>query len=342
MKKLSLEQSKVETAKKIYEIFSQTKKDKTREIYNSIRENVNAYYSMLHPSDPHKNIAIDVVESRRASAHLKIESFGSAEDPRAFTSEGHLDSLGLCIFLAFVEKFNRDCPLVILDDVVTTIDAQHRDLICKLLFEKFKDRQLVITTHDAIWYDQICAAQKAYSIDGKCMNLDIVKWTFELGPQIEPYKPRWESIVSRIDSGDKQGAASESRVYLEWLLKRICLNMQAKVVFKTAGYTVADLLNPAKSRLIDLISNTEFKQMVIDSFREIESIGLMGNLLTHDNVDAANVSMDEVERFCLAIHAIRMILQCPECETFLRYYQDMRRTRCPNGRCIHQTEVVCS
>ena len=198
-KNLPIEQKRVELAKKLYEIFSETKKEKTREIYNSIRDNVNLYYSTLHPDDPHKNIEINVVESRRASAQLRMESFGLVEDPRAYISEGHLDSLGLCIFLAFVKKFNQECPLVILDDVVTTVDSQHRGLICKLLIEDFGDYQLLITTHDAIWYDEICAAQKAYGVDGNYRNIDIVKWTIENGPQIEPYKPRWESILGRID-----------------------------------------------------------------------------------------------------------------------------------------------
>ncbi len=339
-KSVANEQKQLALAEKLYKIFSDTKKEKIAEIYDSIKVNVNSFYSTLHPYDPHRNIEINVVANRRASTQLRIESFGSVEDPRAFTSEGHLDSLGLCIFLAFAKKFNQDCSLILLDDVVTTIDAQHRGLIAKLLFEEFKSYQLVITTHDSIWYEQLCAAENAYGVGGNCKNMEIVKWSLESGPQLEPYKPHWESIVNRINSGDKNGAGEEGRVYLEWLLKRICLNTQAQVPFKTDRYTVADLYEPAKSRLLKLVSDYDFKQMLVDSFMELESITLMGNLLSHDNAEAGNASIEEVERFCLAIHAIRVILQCPECDTFLKYYQDLKRIKCSNGRCHTQTEII--
>jgi recombinational DNA repair ATPase RecF len=338
---LIADEKQLSMAKIIYEKFSETKKAKIGEIYESIKGNVNIFYSTLHPNDPHKNIEISVVPARRASTELKIESFGSIEDPRAFTSEGHLDSLGLCIFLAFVKRFNEDCNFVILDDVVTTIDSQHRGLICKLLFEHFKDYQLFITTHDAIWYEQLCAAQHAYGVSGNCKNLEIVKWTLETGPIIEPYKPRWERLESKISSGDKSGAANEGRRYLEWLLKNICETMQARPVFKTTGYTVADLFIPARARIMELAKDSQFKQQIIKCFQELEATTLMGNLLSHDNLEAENVSMNEVKRFCLAVHELHNALKCNSCGTFLKYYQDIRRIRCPNSQCTQPTEIVC-
>jgi hypothetical protein len=338
---LVAEEKQCNIAKVIYETFSETKKTKISEIYESIKGNVNIFYSTLHPNDPHKNIEINIVTARRASTDLKIESFGSIEDPRAFTSEGHLDSLGLCVFLAFVKKFNEDCNFIVLDDVVTTIDSQHRGLICKLLFEEFRDYQLFITTHDAIWYEQLCAAQRAYGISGDCKNMEIVKWTLETGPIIEPYKHRWERIETKINSGDKPGAASEGRRYLEWLLKNICETMLARPVFKTTGYTVVDLFTPAKARLAELAKAPAFKQQIAKCFEELEATTLMGNLLSHDNLEAENVSMDEVKRFCVAIHELHNALKCNNCETFLKYYQDMKRIRCPNSQCVQPTEIIC-
>lgn len=340
-KSLVIEEKQRDMAKKIYETFSEIKKAKVAEIYESIKGDVNTFYSTLHPNDPHKNIEISVVPTRRASTELKIESFGSIEDPRAFTSEGHLDSLGLCIFLAFVKTFNKECNFIILDDVVTTIDSQHRDLICKLLFEHFKDYQLLITTHDAIWYEQLRRAQQAYGVSGNCKNLEIVRWTLETGPVIEPYKTRWERIESKINSGDKPGAAIEGRRYLEWLLKNICETMQARPIFKTTGYTVADLFAPAKERLMGLIKDPAFKQQITKCFQELEATILMGNLLSHDNLEAENVSMNEVRRFCVAIHELHKSLTCNCCGTFLRYYRDMKRIRCPNHRCTQPTEIKC-
>ncbi len=132
-KNLQLYQSYFKVAEKVYSIFVKTKKDNVQVVFDAIQNDLQKYYSILHPTDPHGNIQLKLSTGKRASIELKIESFGKKdEDPRAFTSEGHLDSLGLCIFFAFIKNFHQQCSLIILDDVVTTVDAGHRENICKL------------------------------------------------------------------------------------------------------------------------------------------------------------------------------------------------------------------
>ena len=96
-----------ELAKKIYATFSEVKKKKIQEVYSTIQADICKFYESLHPNEPHRSIKITINPKRRASTELWIESFGREADPRAYASEGHLDSLGLCIFLAFVKKFNK-------------------------------------------------------------------------------------------------------------------------------------------------------------------------------------------------------------------------------------------
>lgn len=342
-KKLKIEERQYDLANKMYETFSEIKKSKIEDIYNSISANINTFYSTLHPNDPHRNIDLSVSSARRASTELKIESFGrEKEDPRAFTSEGHQDSLGLCIFLAFVKKFNVSCNLVVLDDVVSTIDAQHRELICKLLFEEFKDYQLFITTHDGIWYEQMRSHQRACGIEGKFQNLEIIRWEAEMGPTIEPFRPRWESIQKRIDSSDKLGVGIEGRQYLEWLLKKICEATMAAVPFKIAArYVVSDLWNPAKQRVNKLVKDNEIKGNTLQRFQELEATMIMGNLLLHNNPLIDTVSIEEAKRFCEAVHELNNVFNCPNCGSFLKYYQDMKKLRCPNPRCEKPIEISC-
>lgn len=342
-KRLKIEEKQYNLTSKMYITFSEIKKSKMEEIYKSIAGNINAFYSTLHPDDPHKNIDLSVSSARRASTKLKIESFGRArEDPRAFTSEGHQDSLGLCIFLAFVKKFNVGCNFVVLDDVVSTIDAQHRELICKLLFEEFKDYQLFITTHDGIWYEQLRSHQRACGIEGKFKNLEITRWEAETGPLIEPFKPRWERIQKRIDSSDKLGAGIEGRQYLEWLLKEICEATRAVVPFKIAAkYVVSDLWNPAKQRVSKLVKDDEFRRKVLQRFQGLEATIIMGNLLSHDNPLIETVSIEEAKRFCESVHKLNNVFNCPNCGSFLKYYQNMKKLRCPNSRCEKPIEISC-
>jgi len=327
-------------ADKIYSIFSHVKKQKIQEIYNSIQGDIQRFYSMLHPSESHGNVELIVALGKRASTELKIESFGRKEDPRALTSEGHLDSLGLCIFLAFVRKFNGNCSLIVLDDVVTTVDARHRENICKLLIEEFGDKQLVITTHDGVWYEQLRAAQRAYGVEGNFRNLIIVKWSVDTGPTIGPYKPRWDRIQEKIKSGDKIGAGNEGRQYLEWLLERICELTQAPVPFKSAGrYTVGDLFDPAKKRIENFVKDEDFKIKVLEKFRNLETTRIMGNILSHNSILAESVSMDEVKSFCEHVHELHEAFLCPQCGHFIKYYRELKILRCSNSRCSDPIEI---
>ena len=338
---LRIEEQQLEHIKKIYNTFSETKKSKINEIYEAIVGNLNTFYSTLHPNDPHRNIELKIAAGRRASAELRIESFDrSKEDPRAFMSEAHQDSLGLCIFLAFVKKFNAGCNFIMLDDVVTTIDAQHRELICRLLLEQFQNYQLLVTTHDAIWYEQLRSHQRAFKVHGNWRNLEIIRWALKTGPVIEPFKPRWDKIKGKIASGDKQGAANEGRQYLEWLLKEICRASLARPIFRDR-YTVSDLLLPAKERLNELTKGNQFGERVSKGFQELEATAIMGNLLSHDNPEAENASIDEVKRFCETVYALHNIFICPECGSFLKYYQDMKKLRCPDPHCEKPTEIAC-
>ena len=332
---LRIYQRYLEYSEKIYTTFSDTKKSKIQEIYNTIQGDIEKFYLMLHPNEPHKNIKLMVAHGRRASTELKIESFGRAEeDPRALTSEGHLDSLGLCIFLAFVKRFNDGCPLVILDDVVTTIDAPHRHRIAELLIKEFGDYQLIITTHDGIWYEQLVNMQRALNVQGNFKNMEIIAWNVNTGPIIKPFKLQWEKIQDKLRNNDKTGVGNQCRIYLEWLLKEICEHLEVAIPFKRSGkYTVAELFNAAEKRIKDKLKDSDPKSELLYKFEKLKSTTFMGNLLSHDNSEIENLSIEEVRAFCEAVHDLHEAFLCPACGRFLKYFRDSKIVRCPDLRC---------
>jgi hypothetical protein len=327
------------TAVTIFDTFSETKKRKVTQIYGGIEGDIRNFYSILHPGEPHTDISLRLSTARRASTELRICSFGKADqDPRALTSEGHLDSLGLCIFLAFVKNFHDDCTLVVLDDVITTIDSGHRSRLCDLLFDEFEDYQLIITTHDAIWYQELVATQRALKIDGTFVNAQITGWDLDIGPSIVRFMPRLERIEDRLAANDKTGAANLSRQYLEWLLKRMALNSNAPVpIGNWLSGTVRDLEPHSRKRITALVSDKGFVARFELAFQELGKTGIFGNLLSHDNPLADQVSIAEVARFYSAIRALHELVCCPSCETPLEYVRDVNEYRCTNARCKSPT-----
>jgi len=319
----------------LFSTFSEVKKQKIQEIYDSIEQDIQYFYDSLHPHESHKNIKLGVDLGKRSSTNLKMEIFGrDDEDPRGLNSEGHLDSLGLCVFLALVNKFNHDFPIVVLDDVVTTVDSRHREKVCKLLFEEFKDKQFIITTHDAIWFDQLRAAQRAYKLDNKFRNMNIVGWDLESGPILKPYVPIKSRIRQKIEAGDRNCAGNEVRRYLEWLLDEICKNTNAPVPLNQDGrYDAKILFDSARNRLIEKIKDQEFKENIKESFKNIEKTMIMGNILSHNNLFAGNISINEVENFWKSVQVLEELMSCPNCGKPIKQYKELEILRCSKINC---------
>src|SRR5690606_36531217 len=104
------------------------------------------------------------------------------KDPRAFLSEGHLDSLGLCIFLATVKIFNAPGTLLVLDDVLTSIDRDHRHRVGELLLDEFADYQVILTTHDEHWFELLKSVTRARGVQGNWKFTKVEAWSVERGP----------------------------------------------------------------------------------------------------------------------------------------------------------------
>ncbi len=327
-------------AEKIYETFSTTKNTKIQTIYDSIQGDIANFYSILHPNEPHGNIMLEVATGKRASTTLKMESYGRpAEDPRALASEGHLDSLGLCIFLGFVKNFNESCSLIILDDVVTTVDSSHREKICKILFEEFSNKQFLITTHDGIWYEQLCAHQRSYDLSNEYENLEIIKWDITTGPIIKNHKPRWDKITEKINEADKAGAANLSRQYLEYLILNIAVRFEVSAKVKMSlKYDVGDLFDPMISRFKKLLIESQLKTDIDTAIRTLRQTSIMGNLLSHHNPISENISIIEVSNFSNAVHKLAIVLQCKNCSKDLYYLSEIKAIRCSNKKCSNPQE----
>ena len=317
--------------------FSDAKNEKIGDIYTTIQGDINNFFSILHPDDPHTGIQLQLDPKRRASTDLSISSFGELrEDPKALISEGHQDSLGLCIFLAFARKFNNECSLIVLDDVVTTIDSQHRQKICKLLEDNFKDYQIIITTHDEVWYEQIRNMCSNYNA------MEIIRWTPETGPVLIPYRTRWDKINEKLEDADKEGAGNASRQYAEWLLNEIGETVMAKAPIRRDGrYSMDEFMTAVYPRLKRLLVEGEHKNKIIGELDYLKATSFMVNWLSHDNPIISQLSIDDVKDFSKSVHRLHQLFRCPDCDRLLKYYQDRKRICCPRPGCRSTFEIFC-
>jgi recombinational DNA repair ATPase RecF len=170
----------------VTETFTRVRNQEIQHLFDELQSDLARFYEFLHPGEAHEALSIAMDLRKRGSTDLRLDFYDRTEqDPRAFISEGHLDSLGLCIFLAFVRRFNGDWPLLVLDDVVSSVDARHKARVARLLFQEFADHQLFITTQDGRWFNEIRRLQTELQREN-VQNLVIESWSLENGPAIKP------------------------------------------------------------------------------------------------------------------------------------------------------------
>ncbi len=315
------------STRRIYDLLIQSKKNCVQAIYDALEHDITRLYHAVHPQEPHGQVKLSVSATRRGSAAIRT-AFGDRTDvdPRAYNSEAHLDSLGLCIFLAFAQHFSQDVPYLVLDDVVSSVDAAHRTRICQLLFREFPDHQLIITTHDALWFEEILSNARALKFGPLCARR-ILGWSLTDGPRWAGYATLWDQMRDKAREGDKQGAGSLARHTLEGFLFQLAVNLEAPVVPRSdARYDVGSLLDPVLNRARKLIPGFETAyHLQLTQFR---ATSLLANLLTHNNLIAANTSQQEVLDFVDAVQAIHGIFHCPNCDQLIRYFRDAKVLKC--------------
>lgn len=142
-------------------------------IIAEISSDVARMWSILHPEEKIEDIKLCLPENIDKAVEIGLKFYGVEQDsPRLTLSEGHRNSLGLCIFLSMAKRENKG-P-IFLDDIVVSFDRKHRGMIAELLAKEFLDRQIIIFTHERSWYFDLKR------------QLDQSKWNFKT------LKP-WES-----------------------------------------------------------------------------------------------------------------------------------------------------
>ena len=132
-------------------------------VINTISADIQAMWAILHPGEPIDNVCLYLPENTDKAIDIGLKFHGIRQDsPRLTLSEGYRNSLGLCIFLSMAKReAEKERPLL-LDDVVVSLDRNHRGMIVEVLEKEFAERQILLFTHDREWYTEL-----RQQLDGK-------------------------------------------------------------------------------------------------------------------------------------------------------------------------------
>lgn len=229
-------------------------REKVQSLLDSLQEPMNDIYKEIQgenakpirlelPGEEDTNqqrmqLVIDFAENRKGVA------------PSGYLSDSQIHSVALALRLAAIKKFNGAAPVIALDDVVTSYDADHRRAIGALLAKLFTDCQIILVTHDERFFnhlkDQLAA--KAWQFT-RIIGLDPA-----FGPRFANHKVTDEMIADRWAKGES--AANEMRqAEEEWLLgiaRGFGVNVRIRPLEKAYSYERSELASAIGGFLSDL------------------------------------------------------------------------------------------
>lgn len=310
---------------KIYTEFIKSRDEVVQNIYDSINSEFVSYYKILNGDD--EGSFKSKLTSDGPGLNFEVDFYGYGEHPpHALHSEGHQDSMGICIFLALSKKFSGSkLNIIMLDDVVMSIDSGHRGKFAELLRDKFSDKQFIITTHDKVWAKQLI--RKKVTL----YNVEFSGWSPTKGPNTsisKDWKGGLEDLIADLRKGSDHNVIGSFRKIIEEQFLKICIDLDAKTSIRLDGnYTLGDLIPPAIKKFKEAInesskqtsgkvrSKADYANMLVEfdkCRKKLDENGWMINPATH-HTDWENFAPNEkVELICLYTDLLAMFF-CSAC-----------------------------
>lgn len=307
-------------------IVSQERKNYIEGILSGISGEVERLYELIHPDE---NIGkIRFYLDPKTIGSLKFDGqFHDCDElpPQAYYSESHLDTLGICVFLALSRLYKTEKTILILDDVLTSIDGSHLERFMSLIHNEAKHfNQMIITTHYRPWRERYRWAK------GPVANTQLIElgpWSLKDGLKTGEFLSAIEElqiIVDKKGSFDRQAAASKAGIVLESLLDFITLKYRCAMPRNVRNeYTLGDLAYGVDSKLSKelrcrISSNGDGKKDVqLKSLLDAatSSPWVRNCVGCHFNTLASEITDQEVKDFCKSVLVLANHLICSKCNT---------------------------
>lgn len=278
-------------------------------------------WSVLHPNEKIENVSLYLPKDDKA-IDIKLKFYGIEQDsPRLTLSEGHRNSLGLCVFLAMTKRNAETERPLILDDVIVSLDRGHRGMIAEVLEKEFSDRQVIIFTHDRDWYTELG------------IQLNSKTWRFKsLLPWESPeIGIRWSHSMSTFDDARSllkdrpDSAGNDARKIMDIELALIAEKLQIKFPYlrgeKNDKRMAADLLQQICSAGNNCfqIQEAENYHTYSDAMSEFNSAHDLLISWANRASHTYDLVLPEAEKLINTCEKVLKLFTCTYCNTKLWY-----------------------
>lgn len=232
--------------------------------------------------------------------------------PQNVFSEGYQDLIALLYFLAVARAAGEQgqAKVLILDDVLQSVDASIRVALMELVVRDFKDWQLLITVHDRLWRSQL--RDIFQRVGHSLVEVEIRQWDFDGGPHVfaAGVDPS-ESLWSAIESADPFVVCGVAGRLLEQICDRLSWTIPISVKRKRGDtYTLADMW----PGIVKELKRTSCADLLTQVDRWVHLRNAVG---AHYNEWAEGVTWTEAELFGYAVLEFYGQVHCDSCNQWV-------------------------
>lgn len=301
--------------------------------FKDISSLIGKFFGILRSDKDIKDIEItlnqDKGKAAGRSAEIQLSYYNISVKPAyKVLSESLLNSLGLAVYFACIKQFNTESKFVVLDDIMNSLDVGHRDTLLDLIEQELSDYQVILFTHDLLWFEKI---QKRFP---SWIHKKIKSWEYATGPKIDSATTTREEIEELLqDSTKTKDAGSKFGNYVEGVLNELCEDLHAELRYRFSRNdppTMEELFIALYKRLSDKLN----KHSVVEKVKNAQKYEpVIRNATSHPRQNySSSVSPTEVQRAIEEWMKVEDELFCKECHRFVEYKRDRNQIECRCGK----------
>ncbi|MEH0446413.1 AAA family ATPase [Streptomyces sp. B21-102] len=240
----------------------------------------------------------------------------------SYFSEANLDLLALLLFLSLM-KFageNGQPKIMVLDDVLQSVDSSIRVKVARYLLEEFGGWQFLVTFHDRLWKEQFAAV---FSARHQFVEREIHDWGFSSGPRIvEARRDASDALRECVTGTDSRLICGNAGYLLEVLSDWLSKSLQTSVTRRHGDkYTLGDTWPGVAKKMRSLGLKSEVDR--VDGYMWLRNIHG-----AHYNEWATGLSIVDARNFGESVLGLWGHVWCESCRQTLGKYGNVYHCNC--------------
>lgn len=260
------------------------------------------------------DIQLSIANVSQTSLTIRIKLVNGRDvTPNQIFSEANYDLMVLLLYLSLIRVGvdRGQEKVLVLDDVLQSVDANIRASFIVYLLKELKDWQLFITCHDRLWLNQL--RYLFNNASHRFKEYHITNWSFANGPIIreENILTTDDTLKRAIDTENIRIMASISGLFLEKICNELSVSLHCSIERKPGDkYTIGDLWPGVKKSLK--------KTSLCPLIERIDKSLCIRNLLgCHYNQWAESFADDEVKDFASSVQELYEKCFCDKCNSWI-------------------------